>query len=42
MFNLLAFDKSSPSEEVYDAAFKELVQHHYHSYLAFYTDGSKK
>ena len=41
-FHLLAYDKSSTSEEVYDAAFKEHVQHHYHNYLSFYTDGSKK
>ena len=41
-FHLLAYDKISTSEEVYRAAFKELVEQHYDNYLAFYTDGSKK
>ena len=41
-FHLLAYDKSSTTEAIYDAAFKDLVKQQYNNYLAFYTDGSKK
>ena len=41
-FYLLAYDKSSTTDEIYNAAFNELLQQQYSDYLAFYTDGSKK
>ena len=41
-FDLLAFDKSSTGENLYKAAFNELVERRYSDYAHYYTDGSKK
>ncbi len=41
-FDLLDFEKSSTTDEVYQAAFGELVESRFSDYFHYYTDGSKK
>ena len=41
-FDLLVFDKNSTSEDIYKAAFGELVDRRFKNYFHYYTDGSKK